>query len=51
MRSKMDEDFVKLNQDKIQLKAEAREWQQKHERLEKEVKELLDSEQKKNVVN
>jgi len=46
-QSKMDADFAKVNQDKIQLKTEAREWQQKYDRLEKEMKENLETEQKK----
>jgi len=47
LRITLDEDLIQLNQDKIQLKEEVREWQIKYEHLEKEVKDLLDQEQKK----
>ncbi|ETO21358.1 viral A-type inclusion protein, partial [Reticulomyxa filosa] len=47
IRSKMDSDFAKLNEDKIQLKSEVREWQQKYERLERETRESIETEQKK----
>jgi len=47
MRQKMDADFGKINEDKITLKTEVREWQRKYEKLEKETKSTLDLEQTK----
>ncbi|ETO26386.1 hypothetical protein RFI_10751, partial [Reticulomyxa filosa] len=47
IQSKMDGDFAKLNEDKIQLKAESREWKHKYGRLEKEMKEVAEAETKR----